>query len=252
MKSEKLAAIEYEKDYDKYGPEFTKGVLLPEGWKWECYPDVSGCLRSPDGEKYLEYDYSTNEMKDEDGEWMYLIPDGSEIMQLLYTRILPKRRMEAEKSRLKIVGASFIIKLDTPISSPKFTASPGCYHLKGRYGNTFIFDFYESEVRAKDTYHIAFEVSDPLILHTMRYLPYSLTEIVAFPEMHLSLDPAASIKGVESFTLLLKEKRKGEGSYTFDTPYMTFRQQDGIIRCEFTKKLLDTCDSFPERLAWML
>lgn len=140
MQSEKSVVPEYEKDYDRYGPEFTKGVILPEGWKWECYSDISGYLRSPDGEDYLEYDYSTNEITDEDGNWTRPIPDAPGIMRLLYTRILPKRRMEAEKSRLKLIGGDFTLKLNTPINSPEFSASPGYYSLKDRYGNSFVFD----------------------------------------------------------------------------------------------------------------
>lgn len=250
MQSEKSVVSEFEKDYDKYGPEFTKGVILPEGWKWECYTDISGCLRSPDGRRYLEYDGSTNEITDEDGDWIRPIPDAPGIMRLLYTRILPKRRMEAEKSRLKLIGGDFILKLNTPINIPEFTASPGGYYLNDRYGNTFGFDFYESEVRAKDPYHIEFGVSVPypFAFPEMKYLPYSLTEIVEFSEMYLSLEPDAQIARIESFTLFLEEKRKEEGSYPFkDTPYMTFKQQeDGLIRCQFTRKLLDTCTCFPE------
>lgn len=250
MQSDKSVVSEYEKDYDKYAPEFTKGVILPEGWKWECYPDISGCLRSPDGEEYLEYDYSTNEITDEDGDWIRPIPDAPGIMRLLYTRILPKRRMEAEKSRLKLIGGDFTLELNTPINIPEFTASPGGYYLKDRYGNTFGFDFYESEVRAKDPYHIEFEVSDPdpFAFPEMKYLPYWLKEIAEFPEVYFSSEPDAEVAGIESFTLFLKEEKKEEGNHPFtDTPYMTFDQQeDGLIRCQFTRKLLDTCTSFPE------
>ena len=246
MKNEKLVAT----NCDKYAPEFTKSVELPDGWKWECYPDYSGCLRSPDGKFYFEYDCSTNEMWDIDEEWMSPIPESSEINRVLYTRILPKRKMEEWNIGVKILGGFFTVKMSTPMKNPEFTVSPGGYYLKDRYGNTFGFDFYESEVRAKDPYHIEFEVSDPdpFTFPEMKYLPYWLKEIIEFSEVYFSFEPTARIHGIESFTLFLKEEKKEEGNHPFtDTPYMTFDQQEnGLIRCQFTKRLLDTCVSFPE------
>ena len=62
------------------------------------------------------------------------------------------------------------------------------------------------------------------------------------------LEPDAVVEGIDSFTLFLKEEENEEDNHPFtDTPYMPFvRQENGLIRCQFTKKLLDTCVSFPE------
>lgn len=39
-----------------YSPKFSKGVNFSEGWKWDCYPDYSGCMHSSAGKYYFEYD----------------------------------------------------------------------------------------------------------------------------------------------------------------------------------------------------
>lgn len=37
--------------------------LLPDGWKWEHFTDGSGCLHSPEGKRFFEYDLQTREFQ---------------------------------------------------------------------------------------------------------------------------------------------------------------------------------------------
>lgn len=58
---------------------------LGEGWYWYKYDDGTGHLESPDKEKYMNYDLSTNEYKlTEESSWevfplSYYYADGAEL-----------------------------------------------------------------------------------------------------------------------------------------------------------------------------
>ncbi len=54
---------------------------LLKGWTWNHYYDGSGCLKTPDGNLYLEYDYQTQEYKKKGKNW-YFFPDYPERMSL--------------------------------------------------------------------------------------------------------------------------------------------------------------------------
>lgn len=52
-----------------------------KGWTWNHYYDGSGCLETPDGSLYLEYDLQTQEYKEKGKRW-YFFPDYPEHMSL--------------------------------------------------------------------------------------------------------------------------------------------------------------------------
>lgn len=52
--------LEYENEFI---PKTKQAENLPKGWAWKMYDDGSGCLESPDGKTYFEYDLTTGEYK---------------------------------------------------------------------------------------------------------------------------------------------------------------------------------------------
>lgn len=69
-------------------PDFTKGYDLPEGWRWRCYDDGSGCLYAPDGQSFFAYDLASMEMQDEQGFYTGIL-SGDSIRERLERIILP-------------------------------------------------------------------------------------------------------------------------------------------------------------------
>lgn len=67
------ALINWRKITDKLYDELDDNFLVPrkvpsefmgEGWYWKQHNDGSGCLVSPEGKEYMEYDLLTNEYKE--------------------------------------------------------------------------------------------------------------------------------------------------------------------------------------------
>jgi len=72
----------------KHAPEFTLGYDLPDGWKWACYDDGSGCLNAPNGERYYIYDFATGEVSNSSGRFVP-IADGDWIKDDYFNYVLP-------------------------------------------------------------------------------------------------------------------------------------------------------------------
>ena len=54
-------------------PKVTQAGILPEGWKWVDYPDMSGHLEGPDGKQWFQYDVHHSAYvefkRDDDARW---------------------------------------------------------------------------------------------------------------------------------------------------------------------------------------
>lgn len=62
----------YQEQLESEKPKRVQAALLPEGWVWVMYVDGSGCLKSPDKERFCEYDRFTGEYKiTSDTHWIY-------------------------------------------------------------------------------------------------------------------------------------------------------------------------------------
>ncbi len=90
-------AIHTLKAYQEYAesvnPKKIPAALLPEGWTWEMYDDGSGCLKSPEKERFYEYDRSTREYRiSSDTPWIYgpeRLNDLQDFRSWAEARILP-------------------------------------------------------------------------------------------------------------------------------------------------------------------
>lgn len=86
-KSEEDLAPRVHEDAPGCAPQFATDTLLPYGWSWFCYDDGSGALEAPDGTRYLDYDFATDEMSIRGG--YHDIPSASEVSRLVTSEIVP-------------------------------------------------------------------------------------------------------------------------------------------------------------------
>lgn len=75
----------------------TQAGLLPAGWMWNDYGDGSGCLASPEGHDYFQYDLCTGEYRYYDSKTWHLFDDWPSRMDLRHFKGF------AEKEMLKLL-----------------------------------------------------------------------------------------------------------------------------------------------------
>lgn len=154
----------------------------------------------------------------------------------------------------QITRAVMTLKANKKVPEDCRDLSPGGYHVKDRAGKEYGFDFNWShgDIDSQDPTKVHFEVWDPdtASFPELSDLPDHLEEITEFPECYVWVDEeqSFSIIDIESFALELSGK--GKAPKRKDTPYLKFEtMQTGdeyLCRCHFRRKLLNTCQSYPQ------
>lgn len=155
----------------------------------------------------------------------------------------------------RITGAIIRARFKKPVKDISAT-SPGGYRVKAKDGAEYAFDFNLSHGNVVKSRVVDYEVKAPdfTSFPEMSRLPEQLKNVVEFTECYVWCeDPDQEVKKIEAFCLELS----GTGPITSEimeryrsTEYITSEiicgKADYLIRCHFTKKLLDTCKSDPE------
>ena len=91
---------------EKYANEFIStfrhAKYLPDGWGWQEWDDGSGSLVSPEGQRLVGYDITTNEYQ-MDGKWSFMGEDGLDreyFEKLVYAKYVQPNQETSKKSTI--------------------------------------------------------------------------------------------------------------------------------------------------------